>query len=85
MSFFAKLKKKNKPPDTPSEHRDQPSRSEIEETPSPTVEAPTSPVRHPVQTQSIFSGLHLSSKVALGEAPDSPYTKRNSPGKFARS
>lgn len=32
----------------------------------------------PVQASSIFSGLHLSSSVAVSEAPDSPYMKRSS-------
>ena len=39
------------------------------------------PITHPVQTNSIFCGLHLSSEVVRGEAPDSPYMRRGTVGK----
>ena len=48
-------------------------------TPDDSLDDPTG---HAVQIGSIFSGLHLSSKVARGEAPDSPYMHKETSGKW---
>lgn len=88
MSFFAKIKagkKKNKPeipPQTSNEEGADP--LEVPDVVSHQVHSPTSPspTNYAVQASSIFTGLHLSSKVAHSEAPDSPYMKRNITGKL---
>ena len=50
---------------------------------SPTIASENYAV--PVQTSSIFSGLHLSSTVASSEASDSPYMKRSEAGNIVCS
>lgn len=81
--LISRFRKKNIKSDNTSQPPQPPQPVEIEapissiDEPSP----PATPTEPPVQISSIFTGLHLSSKVVRDEGSNSPYTSRATDGK----